>query len=203
MLKEYVRNVLVVSGLCCSACFHGGKLQVFYLMLHMFHTYVASVCSKCFIRFIRMLRSNVSCCTCFILFGVNGTGSDGGTARAPENGPRRAGDRRSGHDEGGVRVRDEVGSFESRRTWCAVGGCEATRLDTWALRQGGCACGVGIKISISARGPAAWASTLESHSELAARRGTAVELADRAVVAAFCSGFVIWFRDEKSQSQSR
>ena len=90
MLQEYVRNVLAVSVLCCSACFHGGKLQVFYLMLHMFHTCVASVCSECFIRFIRMLHSNVSCCTCFILFGEStGAGSNGGTTRASESdGPR-------------------------------------------------------------------------------------------------------------------
>ena len=84
MLQEYVLNVLAVSVLCCSACFHGGKLQVFYLMLHMFHTHVASVCSECFIHFIRMLHSNVSCCTYFILYGESmGTGSDGGMARAP------------------------------------------------------------------------------------------------------------------------
>jgi hypothetical protein len=55
MFHTYVARIclkcLAVSVLCCSACFHGGKLQVFYLMLHMFHTHVASVCSKCFIRF--------------------------------------------------------------------------------------------------------------------------------------------------------
>jgi hypothetical protein len=95
MLQEYVRNILVVSVLCYSACFHGGKLQVFYLMLHMFHTYVVSVCSKWFICFIRMLHSNVSCCTCFILFEEStGAGSDDGTTLAPENGPRRARGRR-------------------------------------------------------------------------------------------------------------
>jgi hypothetical protein len=90
---------------------------VFYLMLYMFHIYVASVCSRCFIRFIRMLYSNVSCCTCFILFGEStAVGSDGGTTYAPENGPRRAGGRRSGRDGGGVRVWDEAGGFESRQT---------------------------------------------------------------------------------------
>ena len=46
-------------------------------------------------------------------------------------------------------------------------------------------------------------ASLESHSELAARRGAAVELGDRVAVVALCSGFVICFRDEKSQSQSR
>jgi hypothetical protein len=46
-------------------------------------------------------------------------------------------------------------------------------------------------------------ASLESHSELAARRGTAVELGDRVVVATLCVGFAIWFRDEKSQSQNR
>jgi hypothetical protein len=44
MFHTYVARIcskcLVVSVLCCSACFHGGKLQVFYLMLHMFHTHV-------------------------------------------------------------------------------------------------------------------------------------------------------------------
>jgi hypothetical protein len=38
---------------------------------------------------------------------------------------------------------------------------------------------------------------------LAGHRAAAVELADRVTVAALCSGFVIWFRDEKSQLQSR
>jgi hypothetical protein len=47
MLQEYVPNVSVVSVLCGSTCFHGRKLQVFYLMLHMFHIYVARICSKC------------------------------------------------------------------------------------------------------------------------------------------------------------
>jgi hypothetical protein len=122
MLQEYIRNVLVVSVLCYRACFHGGKLQVFYLMLHMFHTYVVSVCSKWFIRFIRMLHSNVSCCMCFILFGEStGAWSDGGTALAPENGPRRAGGRRLRRDGGGVRVQDEADDFESRRTGHAAG----------------------------------------------------------------------------------
>jgi len=84
MWQEYVRNVLAVLVLCCSACFHGVKLQVFYLILHMFHTYVASVCFKRFIRFIQILHLNVSCFMCFILFGESmGAGSDGGMARAP------------------------------------------------------------------------------------------------------------------------
>jgi len=56
MLQEYVRNVLAVSVLCCSACFHGGKLQVFYLMLHMFHTCVASVLSGSCISFTHTLQ---------------------------------------------------------------------------------------------------------------------------------------------------
>jgi hypothetical protein len=115
MLQEYVPNVSAVSVLRGSTCFHGRKLQVFYLMLHMFYIYVVSVCSKCFIRSIRMVHSNVSCCTYFILFG-RGVGSDGSTTRAPENGPRQAGDRRSGRDRGGVCVRDEAGGFKSRRT---------------------------------------------------------------------------------------
>jgi hypothetical protein len=51
-------------------------------------------------------------------------------------------------------MQDEAGGFESRRTGRAAGG-EVSRLDAWALRQGGCACGAGIKISISARGQAA------------------------------------------------
>jgi hypothetical protein len=100
-LQEYVPNVSVVLVLCCSTCFHGRKLQVFYLMLHMFYTYVASVCSKCFIHFIRMLHSNILYCTCFILFGESmSAGSDGGTTQTLENGSRRDGGQRSGRDGG-------------------------------------------------------------------------------------------------------
>jgi hypothetical protein len=87
--------------------------------------YVSHIYCKCifyFIHFIRMLHSNVSCCTCFILFReTTDAQSDGGTARLPKNGLRRAGGRRSGQDRGGVRVWDEAGGFESRRTGCAVG----------------------------------------------------------------------------------
>jgi hypothetical protein len=46
-------------------------------------------------------------------------------------------------------------------------------------------------------------TSLESHSELAAYRGTTIELGDRVAIVALCSGFVIWFRDKKSQSQSQ
>jgi hypothetical protein len=45
-------------------------------------------------------------------------------------------------------------------------------------------------------------ASLESHSELAVRRGTAVELVDRVTVVVLCSAFVIWFQNEKSQWQS-
>jgi hypothetical protein len=50
-----------------------------------------------------------------------GAGSDGGTARAAENGPRRAGGRLSGHDGSRVGVQDEAGGFEFRRTGRAAG----------------------------------------------------------------------------------
>ena len=56
-------------------------------------------------------------------------GSDGGTARAPENGPRRARGRRSGCDGGGVGVRDKAGGFESRWTGRAAG----ARRVVWTL----------------------------------------------------------------------
>ena len=113
VLQEYVINVSAISVLCCSTCFHGRKLQVFYLMLHMFYTQVASVSSKCFIRFIQILHSNISCRTCFILFGESmDAGSDGGTAQALENGLRRARGRRSGRDGDRVGMRDEAGGFE-------------------------------------------------------------------------------------------
>jgi hypothetical protein len=128
MLQEYIRNVSAILVLCCSACFHGVKLQVFYLILHMFHTYVISVCSKYFIHFIQMLHSNVLYYTCFILFGESvGAWSDDGMARAPKNGPRWAGGCWSGRDGGGVRVRDEAGDFESRRTGRATGRGESSR----------------------------------------------------------------------------
>jgi len=141
MLQEYVRNVLAVSVLCCSACFHGGKLQVFYLMLHMFHIYVASVCSKWFIRFIRMLHLNISCCTCFILFGE----SVGVMVARHER-------RRMGRGD------LEAGSGGATRAGYA---CRTRRAASNPGGQGessGRACGVGIKISISARGQAARAS---------------------------------------------
>ena len=41
---------------------------------------------------------------------------------------------------------------------------------------------------------------LESHFELAAHRGTAIELGGRVAVATLCSRFVIRFQDEKLES---
>ena len=109
----------------------------------MFHTYVASVCSKCFIRFKQMLHSNVSCCMCFILFGeLTHAGSDGGTAWAPKNGPRRAGGWRS--------WRDGVGcACGTRRAALNLGGYGVLRGRGESSGHVGAA---GIKISISARG---------------------------------------------------
>ena len=71
--------------------------------------------------------------------------------------------------QGGLRVRDEsCGRVDAVTGWVHVWG--------------------GNKIIISAWGPVALASSLESHSELAALRGAAVELADRIAVAAFVFG---------------
>jgi hypothetical protein len=55
-----------------------------------------------------------------------GTGSDGGTTRAPKNGPQRAGDRRSGRDGGRVYVRNEAGGFEFRRAGHVAGRGESS-----------------------------------------------------------------------------
>jgi hypothetical protein len=77
-------------------------LQVYVLMFHPFHTDVAF--------------------KCFMLFGwLRDTRSDGGTAQVLGNdgrGDLGAADRarRSGRDVRGVRVRDGVNGFESRRT---------------------------------------------------------------------------------------
>jgi hypothetical protein len=84
---KYLSNVSTIFSLMLQYMFSCCKLQVFYLVLHMFDTHVTSVCSRCFIRFIRMLHSSVSCC----LESQGVRGIDGGTTRAQENGPRRAG----------------------------------------------------------------------------------------------------------------
>jgi hypothetical protein len=39
MLQEYVRNVSVVSVLCCNKCCHIVSCKCFISMLHMFHTH--------------------------------------------------------------------------------------------------------------------------------------------------------------------
>jgi hypothetical protein len=131
MLQQNIFQIFQpFSVLRCSTCFHVRKLQVFYLVLHMFHIHVASVCSKCFIRFIQMLHSSVSRC----LESRDVRGRDGGTTWAQGNGPRKArgqwtgcAARRCPADEehlgplvgcdgGGVRVRDGTNSLESRQT---------------------------------------------------------------------------------------
>jgi hypothetical protein len=75
MLKEYVPNILVVSFLCYSKCFH-----------------VASICFKCFIYFRLMLHSSVSCSKCFVLQRyVVCLESHGGHGRTLGQGAWRAG----------------------------------------------------------------------------------------------------------------
>jgi hypothetical protein len=67
MLQEYVRNVSVVSILCCNKCFHVASRKCFYLDVALFHIHVAGVCSKCFICFRCMLPKKVfSCCKCVV-----------------------------------------------------------------------------------------------------------------------------------------
>jgi hypothetical protein len=161
MLQQYVLNVLAVSVLCCSKCFHVASCKCFIWMLHMFHIHVASVRFGCFIYFTHMLHSTISCYTCFMLFRESGgTGCEGGTTRVPGNEARRA--RGSGRVRGALVSRGRVRSgptVRARRGWGCM--CGAVRMASNQGRHGwlhlrgelpkragaatgaGCACGVG------------------------------------------------------------
>ena len=93
-----------------------------------------------------MLQSSISCCVCFILFGESGRGKWGamvawherrGMGRS-ELGASGRGARCAANEarwgQGGHAGRGERPRIEADRTGCA---CEASHLDTQALRRGG------------------------------------------------------------------
>ena len=110
MLQEYVRNVSVVSFLCCNKCFYVASYKCLsrccICFTHMLQVYILNVSSA----FRLMLHLSVLCCKCFMfqryIHRVMGHGPGTGGRGAVSQGPMM------GH----------VYSLNIRRdlTWCGL-----------------------------------------------------------------------------------